>query len=365
MSEKIDFIATVITPWHLIGVEALMIKMKQEGIDLNSKIIVQKHQFSGYLLKEKDLHHIDAEVVFEEHELLSNNAIMRTLLGIKQSSKIRKYIKTKNQNKLFLVNPWHINTEKITRFKREDNDIINIIIDEGLALYINDQENILYDKDLSAIKKTVRKNRYKKITKFEEQLETAGKLQRFTLFEKNENKITVNDSNKKYYEEAIRSRTQDINRDAYKEFNDCILINTQTYTSDGTYSSEQETEVIKWISDEAKKRNTRVVIKPHPRDDDYKRFEGLDVEVNNFGNKAQEELLTLFTPKSIVGIISTSLVTANALFGIKAVSFNKLISGDIRQKEKNDFEKFNNLFDEIVDVANSKEELIKSIFKEG
>ena len=142
MSEKIDFIATVITPWHLIGVEALMIKMKQEGIDLNSKIIVQKHQFSGYLLKEKDLHHIDAEVVFEEHELLSNNAIMRTLLGIKQSSKIRKYIKTKNQNKLFLVNPWHINTEKITRFKREDNDIINIIIDEGLALYINDQENM-------------------------------------------------------------------------------------------------------------------------------------------------------------------------------------------------------------------------------
>ena len=218
---------------------------------------------------------------------------------------------------------------------------------------------------MSAIKKTIRKNRYKKITKLEEQLEAAGKLQRFTLFEKNENKITVNDSNKKYYEEAIRSRTQDINRDAYKEFNDCILINTQTYTSDGTYSSEQETEVIKWISDEAKKRNTRVVIKPHPRDDDYKRFEGLDVEVNNFGNKAQEELLTLFTPKSIVGIISTSLVTANALFGIKAVSFNKLISGDIRQKEKNDFEKFNNLFDEIVDVANSKEELIKSIFKEG
>ena len=65
---SINFIAFAITPWHALSIDALILKLNTQGVNIKAAIVIVEHCQSGYVINE---HHFTNNCAI--YYKLSNN----------------------------------------------------------------------------------------------------------------------------------------------------------------------------------------------------------------------------------------------------------------------------------------------------
>lgn len=356
----INFVGTVVTPWHVIGIKSAISYLEDKGIQPNGIVFIQKHASSGFLVDEDSFSDIqNLKIVKTEFDIPSKNPILRLRRTIHYWKLRKQYLNARNDEALYVLNPWHINIEKTLDFFEYSKDVQNIVFDEGLATYMESDE--YFGSDVKGLKKTLHRRRIKKSRLVEKQLKDLGKLEYFTLFDSENGTLKINENVAQYYRKTIEHNYHQKNRTSGIDFTGKVLINTQTYVDDDQISNDEEIAILRQIVEECRNHNVDVVLKPHPREKNVDRFKTLGVELIKDIDLSQEELLVESKPKAIIGFASTTLVTASVLFGIEAFSLNKLIKEDIGKVMRLDVERFNEIFSDYVHIV-EQEELNSMLF---
>ena len=341
INQNVEIIIQVITPWHAIGAKAILSYFREKGFDVDGTILIQKHAKAGYMISSEDFEGDDVNVVYTEFELPPNNIFKRAKRewGIRRACK--NYLSSEYKVDTVVATPWHVNKNKIFRYQNDRKKFFCIVYDEGLATYINNDTSSLL--------------------KYEEELKNNNKIEYFTLFTKKEQKLEDNKEVQKLYSDTIKTMSERRNDFSPLNLNNSVVINTQTFVNDGQISKKEELRLLKLVVEECNRKDIKVFIKPHPRDDKLDRFKELNAELITLDNIPQEELFAQIKPRAVVGFTTTSLVTAVKLFGIKAISLNNLIRENTGLDMSRDIKNFNKYFNDDVNIVSSEKELIQSL----
>ena len=248
---------------------------------------------------------------------------------------------------------------------KAEYDLQILLTDEGLASYLRSPYKI--NKAVSiewGLKRTIKyiwdlsiESRW-----FWYRLTKAGMASEFLLLYKNEGKWKRNEVCIEAYKAVL---SQDNYSDDFSYYENAVLISPSLLYEAHILKEHVDIDIYKEISKLLVKKGIRLVAKPHPREKQLEWYDELNCVLEKGSNVALESVLVHLNvlPKCIIGDSSTTLVTASILFGIKAISINKLI--DKRYlRDIHFFDSFNNAFSDLLCVPETLEEL-KEIIEDG
>lgn len=220
---------------------------------------------------------------------------------------------------------------KWLRAKYPERPIVVVITTEGLASYVDnafgqglfsmreEKGNILCK--LAAFLHGTANSLYKGA--FAWWLKRQGRLCEFQLLSLlSDGGLRPNRETSQYFrkafEKSARKREIKIAADHYKNV---ILFNTQP-TFERQECLDADTAVLQKACKMVKDLGLRAVLKPHPAEKNFSRYEKLGYEIDTTANIAQEYLLAAADckPIAVVGFSSTTLLTANLFWRIPAIS---------------------------------------------
>lgn len=351
LDEEIDFVAgPVISHWHAIGIDALAYSIFQhENREPSGVIIVIAHPQGGLLISEADFVCKNfATVKFCFLHFSSGTyepVICRGIRFIKRGMSfllamlaIKGNIRGKDKGekrKVYIASVMHPQLGLLQIFRNKclaDKYYPTFaLIDEGISTYMP-------GKVWEAVSILDHQRRY---LKHPEVLQRAGiKVMRIIsklleiiaakyinaenlfLFEHKGDKLFLNKSVANLYKGVLRKRGKaNLMREQTKPL---ALIVTQPLSEYGQVSLALELDLIQTVISILVKTGYSVVLKPHPREAINKyapvltRFETEQVELVQQKMPVEEFFPNI--PTCVIGYTSTSLVTANALYGIPAVT---------------------------------------------
>ncbi|MGN0416180.1 MAG: polysialyltransferase family glycosyltransferase [Agathobacter sp.] len=137
-NQNLDFIAKIITPFHLIGVEAFLVELcKSKNRLVQGVILIEKHSVSGYSINLSDIDldeygHI-ACVYYSDDCNPNRDDIDKIYEIIKKSS---KYVN--KTRKLYVINTieaWSSFSAEL--YRKSSYNVIQVVMDDGIGSYGN------------------------------------------------------------------------------------------------------------------------------------------------------------------------------------------------------------------------------------
>lgn len=343
MNPEIDYIAVVITPWHLLGALSFFEFLSANGSIKKSVFVFTSRNRKYFLGKQEEKYckSLDINVVYcDFSELRINEKIRMHFNGTR--------ICELHDKKIFIANPNFINIELCNISKQS----INIIIDEGAGSYFN----TYFQCEINAFKRKWLRFFYRIFIRYPliqikvKSLKTKGRIKDFRIFQNaglDENLDAI-----RFYKKALarqRKNTVIVGSDIYK----CdILFNPQPLVEDGYIRKEEYDNVLRQLNTILKRNNYSIALKPHPREENVEKYSVLENCVIDFNNKsvAQEILLSNdCCPKLIIGFYSSTLVTCKLFFDVTSVSLCDLINwSDKNSNAYLELQKFKAVFSKYV-----------------
>lgn len=161
--------------------------------------------------------------------------------------------------------------------------------------------------------------------------EKKRNLIRATIYLKKEfegkTKLVRNDCMTIYYQEVFRLIGNQLSKDKLKIFEKSVLINTQPLNRFNVIDGNVDFKIYSKTIEILKSLNLPVIIKPHPREPDYKKYEKFGCIVFNDNSYTQESILANLSskPKCVISIFSSTLLNATGIFKVPAISLAKII----------------------------------------
>lgn len=349
--EEMNFLGRVITPLHLLGMEALLVKLQNEGIKCKGYIIAVPHYQTGMALKE-DMFNISLyngvePVTLTEDEPHKDIYELFRLLNVKSRG-----------HEFYLANPFKIElnyVSQIAKLRHKDN-IKLIVTDEGTANYVRSPYRLT--KELKAVFSKKERIRFFIEAGIIEQfwykgLKRKGYISEFLLLNSN-GKLVVNQQVVNCFKQVLLFGDKESNS---REYEQAIVFCPSLLYEAGYLKARQDIEIYKRIQDIIGKEE-KYVLKPHPREKNTNPYTELHCFIdNNYSESIESKLAKLNrNSKLIVGDSSTILVNAKVLFGINTISINRLISPE-NLADKKYFDGFNEKFEDLIFIPNTYEEL--------
>ncbi len=362
--KEINFYADAITPLHVLGIEAAMHHLVQEGVDLRGYIAIMAHPVTGFAISEKDFHIVDDMEV----EVLSvtNHYGNRSLFQkLKDRGALYRFFgrcgRADEKKPLFYyITPFKPSFEmvmKIAEMKKE-YQLKVIVTDEGLANYLRNPYAITKSmvpelgvlRTLKSLWDICVEARW-----FWRRLQKAGMTSEFTLLQGKKGRWMRNEACIEAYKEVL-SRNQ--GQEDFSYYGNAVLINPSLLYETKILKERVDIPIYKEIGQVLKQKGVTMIVKPHPREKQLYWYDELDCIVEKKGSMAQENIFAGLTvlPRCLIGDSSTTLVTASILFDIKAISINRLMN----KKCLNDvhyFDNFNRTFSNLIMIPETMEEL--------
>ena len=356
-----NFIALAITPWHAHGIDASLMLLEEQGVNLRGIIFIctfvgRKKVLapSNFIYKKDGIRFVECE--FEESSWKSKIQYNFNALCYLVQNKRHKYL-----GEFYVLNTLFPNLIWLSLFADviPNKKIIYIITDEGSGSYITSKKNIWitqhFSKDqtsitrfmeyiklmlLSCMRKIIRKigdyllhdqNRYcnnflfltnKKTGKLYKNETIIGKYK--IVFEKHAHTLTVPLENK-------------------------ILINTQPLMESSIVTSDEA--LWERILEAVQSRNIPIVLKPHPSEKDAGKYLRIkDIEIIQ-EKCSQEQMITENNmPVCVIGPYSTTLITLTLFWNILAISlaYLYLAEGKINKRFIETIRTFIEIFNGII-----------------
>lgn len=372
LDTKVNFVALVRTPWHALGCNASLLKLKEQGEKLNGLVVLSEDSYDreNPLLSADNFNVLaDNEIGFELLYFNGNAFSSSTADNIKIKLQSMSYLANhkKGARRIYVLNPMHINDIFVTRLKKivPDSDIVNIVIDEGLGVYMRSGFNWAVEQyhNTNSIKEFLRmifdlqkKRLYvKKSIKRSEYINNNILIDNDGRFEENKGITT-------YYRRAIDC--DKVSGEKYSKYSDSVVISAQLYFEDNQIKNNADLELYKKIISALSEKNIGVVFKPHPRDKDLSRYDCLDCFVDADNTVSQESILASLDvkPRAVFSFTSTSLVTSPLFYGVKTASLNSLLPKEnVQLTLLNEFSNFKKAFENVVYIPDTSEQLLHYI----
>lgn len=366
--EKLDYIAYVITPWHALALEAA-VKEIESSINKSMKglIVIKPHVDAGILLDDTRFSHLSAEVYYYYDD---DNVIDKI---IEEVHGIFYYLKLKNEHKeifyAFIPNGFRYPIlSLINRGIGKEYMISVVSIDEGLGAYLYSQDDwfrvcLSEQKSFNGKIKAYIKNLELRIMSQDKIKKTGHFINCDLLKKENQTKnYIVNGNMAEFFAKSITEHSIRLGLDASKMPSRYILINTQPFDNYSVTEVDSKNIVLERCVKTIQETGYDVIIKPHPRENDYKIYEKMGAKVWNLNQISQEALLSLVDnkPTYVVGYYSTTLVTSNLFFGIPTISLGQILckEGNLTEEYRAIFSNFYSKFNNFVYFVNNYNELI-------
>ncbi len=341
-NNECNFIAMAVTVHQANSIDATIAYLEDNGVKLNGYVLMIPHGKTGkvvvpekFVNKNENIKYIDYENTFKLETI--KDKIYGRLLPFfnnffnKETNQKVFYIGASqlqyfwiyglnqifpNRNfKLILLEDGdgsyadHFN-DLLNFVKRAQNNLTNLkyyitYIKFCISYFFEFINYKIFDKKRNLIRSTI----FLKITK-------DGKY-----------KLIRNEKMSKYYEEVFKKFGSNIPREKLKIFENSALINTQPLNSNNISDGIVDFEAYRKVIESLKSLNINVVIKPHPRELDYKKYEEFNCNIFNDNTYSQEAILANLDrkPKCIISIFSSTLLNATGIYGIPAISLAKII----------------------------------------
>ena len=345
-----DFYTSVVTPWHLINVEAYIAELAQNK-KLNGLIVIGKHPKSGYVLKKEDvvgIRNVSIEVLYQEEVILEKR---------QNGSKIKR------NKPIFLISPLNYQFELGRSIQKKGRKQVHLIrTDEGLMEY--------YDDD------------FKKLTR-----ERDG-LSKRPFIKGVMDKWILNSSMKNWSDSQIIDRymmKKDINGELKPQEN--VVISVRNYLQNCGEPIEHEKEayaiflsfvweedkmwnmseyenILKMLQRILRAKGIKLYVKTHPREKLLGKYDKWGIPIFSSEKIALETLLANLTVKPIAmfGLDSTALINAAMLGGCLPISLKKMVTKDYTSNVMwVGLETFEKCFNGYVKFVESEQEICESL----
>ncbi len=355
--EEINFIGRVLTPLHILGMEALILHLKEKGIVCKGYIMAIAHSETGLGISEDAFHsnlYEGVEPVFlsdREEPWVSFKAL---------------YEAKKNEDssrRFFFANPFEVELGYISQ-------IISIRPDDKMEVFVTEEGNANYLRSPYGMNKTMivglglkKSARYFFESCIKNRLivyyaQRKITIHEFLMLERVNGRWTKNN----FYVRSLLKILKSVRKsEDYSQYEGAIIICPSLLYESGFLKKREDLEIYKQI------RNTfgndvKWIVKPHPREKSKYIYDILNCAVDSKNRLSTEEILANLEkpPIMIIGDSSTVLVSANVLYGIKTVSINKLYK-KCNLRDKHYFDGFNKCFNGMCLMPKSFDELLEHI----
>ncbi|AKB29024.1 hypothetical protein MSSIT_2305 [Methanosarcina siciliae T4/M] len=338
LTNSLDFIAFVISPFHALGVDSFLYELfKEKKRKLNGLIIVNSHHKDGILINENHfscLTFVNASFRYvHKSEELSLFQKSKTAIEIFKGI-FNARIGTKATNSLYIISVMSIPPQSFKFFKNKKitSKYIPqyILIDEGIGMY--------FDKDFWTLVQKYDIKSKTNVSKFKN-LDLISKIFSFlvknitTKFFKPENRYLFTRESKflspnwgviSSYREIISLRKDNVSVSMKIDpSSKWAIIATQPFVEYDQINIKDFIHCLNEIIDILVDKKIDIFLKPHPREDIRKYDELIDVNKNIIlldKSFPLENLLQL-KPNLIVGFTSTVLLTSYLFYNVLPVSY--------------------------------------------
>lgn len=374
--KQINFIGSAITPWHAHGVDCAIRYLQSKRMVINGLILIKPAIKQGqicHLLSEKNFTTDNCKFfkispIYDTRPLNIIKSLIRTFRSV---GWFNKQYKNNKEKIIYLAAPWHLDKDNFIHLYQSLDDSYGfrlMMVEEGLSSYFPQINTQAYF--WNTLK--VNKRGFSLIQSFlltvlgmtlQRRFENHTKWINLNLLVKENGKLLPNTVSLKYYHQVLTSYTL-ANKSVLpnENLNGSIVICTMAYLHSEIKDNE-DVNVLTRVVKAIKQKGLTVYLKPHPRDNGYRnRYATLGCMF--IDSHCSIEALYVNSPKirAVVSFSSTSLVTAQLLFGIKGFSILNLLDkrkfGMYIQEE---MDSFLCCFSDVIAMPKSVDELSSTI----
>lgn len=348
-NESLDFVAKCITPWHLIGLKAFVERLCSSKDTVRGLVFVRKHnsgKSTNFYVKESDFqfpNNAIIDVFFEDRAVSST---------VEKGKKFFSYIfdgveKKRSNHTVYILQSFY--QDYLFAFSFLKNTFSNcelVCIDEGVGSYRNkrDLTHYYFSKGL----KKGLQAWFDWLLSYILDKKIKCPKEWFTILKKSKLGWVKNEEVCELYNKVLRQSEDFVIGDEKY-----ILVLTQPFdTEEDRMSASAMYAAIDNEISIYQEKGYKVYIKPHPRETDdtinsYKQkgysvfpfaggFETIMGGINNL-------------PECVIGLNTTSLITAKVLFDIRAVSVIKKARASFSKGTQKTYKAFYSYFRNIVE----------------
>ena len=346
---NMDFIATIITPWHLLGVKAYLLKLREDKRrKISGIIIIEAHPRNGTLIRDNMLQFPeDIECV-----------------RLDSKDNLDNYLSCLDSEVLHILSPNFPDIMLCHRIKKQYSVLTKaVVVDEGVGCYDKSVarwfKSIYIDShNIFTPMKFFTRRIYENVLQIMDNIEVSY----FTLFSYVGNQLVKNQDICKYYAKAIDYSAKDLTFDLNRPY---VLLFTNPLEEEGHVSGNDLRSGYLKLDSIFNAYGFDMYIRPHPRETNLSKYNGL--KLLTVETESSETLLAgLKTkPAFVLGAHSTSLVTAKIFWNINSITICKIIKAKCKTQYCRDLiSKYELNFSNIVEFPTDFEEL-ENIVKEG
>ena len=354
INENINFIAFVMSPFHMLGVDAYLLETKEKyQKPLKGIIFIFPHPKDGIIIRDEHINckkFVDVEIIYVVEFQIQKKKYVDKIINIYLTLRGILYtIFNKNNNKreLFIISVLdpYFSIFKIFSNKKIANQYrpTFIVIDEGVGSYMSKKIWKLVTKYEKDIKKNSKKNIklftiIKDISKdflssivqlIKKPIFYFFKVENRLIFKQYNNTLIPNYSVINSYKKVLYK----FKKDNYKKFiptfkKPIIILSTQPFVEYNQIKEYTFIKVVEKIINILEKNDFVIFLKPHPREL-LDKYEKLLLQHKNLiivpKSILLEEILLSCSPTAIIGFTSTSLITSKLFYNIHSISITDLI----------------------------------------
>lgn len=366
---QINFCAFLITPWQTHGVNAFIQFKKDQGIELNGIICIEKSTQAGYLIDDSYFIQSNNIAIVKYDPTIETRTIKSVLQEARDARRGCLASPVSNKRDIYLLSYSNPEFKVHAYFKRNlHREPLSVIIDEGLGIYMrNDFEKLceMLSFKTSIIRKIIQI--YHCLIRnpiLLQKMESYNAIYRFTIFNRENHALTQNDVAIEYYKKTLTA-VQHREYGQIKAYERAVVINTQPYFEMGQMRNDLDVEAIKFICDECKKQNCAVLLKPHPREKNLERYAGIEnLVIDTNKEESQESIIASLhvKPAVVIGFTSTTLVSLKVLFDVNTISLAPcFIKQKVGPRLREDCKDFYKTFSKSVPCVATRDELLVEI----
>ena len=335
--KSLNFIGLAITIHQTDGIDVAVSKLRNEGVTPRGFVLLLPHSQTGRMLNESDFFFLDDNICVYDFDYSFNvikkpNPVVERVYAIKSSKKdiheriIYVAISYINYQWLYLIEknvPW--------------SKVKYILIDDGDGSYANNYRDTLqfeiYNNPKQSYLKSVLKVRL--IATFNSVYlrhlrRTNGLVDNrlFVCSGSGKKKTFIrNDSVSGLYDDVYRKIGETVPRSILDLVQHSVLINTLCLKENNITDGVVDFLLYKELVERITAMGIKVVIKPHPREQNIEKYDTLGCQMIRGVSYSQEAILagTKEKPCCVIGLFSSTLLNVKGVFGIPAISLARIL----------------------------------------
>lgn len=370
--QEINFVASAITPWHALGVNAVIHKLYGEGIRLQGYVILNPHPVTGQALDIKNFLTQETEAL--RYITLDYGADVRETGLAKIKRKLREYYtelryygaagKRFGSRRVYWAVPLRAPYSVIPKVLPLNSGVDPriILVDEGMGSYLN--------TNWTWLKVRFRESGWKAALQdvpyymflynyYEKRLRKRGQLEAYQTLIREDGRLIPNQRALPDYRYAAGKGG--VNQSG-QEYEGAVVINADLLSQIGIIRNDADIPIYEELCRKLHNKQIPVLLKPHPRCRQPEKYRELLCTLETESKEAQESIFAklMQKPRMVVGVDSTSLVTASVMFGIRSASIIQLFPpGSFTEHRR--FRVFQQAFEEVLEFPKTMEELLELI----